>query len=67
MHMGFTRPGAGWTPLKAEIVVGWHRGLEYCGSIPARRIGVSQIANKPTARPQAAIGHEYCVGYALSQ
>ena len=28
MHMGITRPGAGRTPLKAEIVVGWHRGLE---------------------------------------
>ena len=28
MHMGFTRPGAGWTPCKADIVVGWHRGLE---------------------------------------
>jgi hypothetical protein len=26
--MGITRPGAGWTPCKADIVVGWHRGLE---------------------------------------
>ena len=29
MHMGITRPGAGWTPCKADIVVGWHRGLEF--------------------------------------
>ena len=27
--MGITRPGAGWTPCKAVIVVGWHRGLEF--------------------------------------
>ena len=29
MHMGITRPGAGWTPCKADIVVGWHRGLKF--------------------------------------
>ena len=61
MHMGIDTGPVG---NMLSGYCSWHRGLEFSGSIRARRIGVSQIANKPTARPQAAIGHEYCVGYA---